>query len=140
MTTTTETSPPSKEAVFKRRFAAVLQDLQQAGSKDGEAMALLGSLAGELAAKAGQKSWTGLKSIMTADAYASLLRTFDDRGNRHHREGRAKHAYAIQALAISLVAATQRSDPAMAAGEKLLDSVIDYTVAVYFRQKAAARH
>lgn len=135
------TSPtPTKEAEFKQRFAAVLRDMQQAGSQDGEAMALVGSLAAELATKLGQKSWSAAKLAMSAQTYDSLLRTFEQQGNAHHAEGRQKHAYAIQALAVSLIARTQRNDPEMAAGEKLLDSIIDYTVSVYRKQKPATQH
>lgn len=128
----------SKEEEFKQRFVAVVQDLQQSGSKDVEAMWLLGSLASDLAGNLGRTSWTAAKAAMNGPTYNTLLRTFEQQGNEHHREGREKHAYAIQALAISLIAKTQRADPELAAGEALLDDVIDYTVAIYRREKQPA--
>ena len=127
----------TKEEEFKQRFAAVLKDLQESGSKDNEAMWLLGSLASDLADNLQAADWSSAKGNMHAQTYDTLLRTFENQGNEHHREGRAKHAYAIQALAVSLIARTQRADPQMAAGEALLDQIIDYTVAVYRRARAA---
>ena len=124
----------TKEEEFKQRFIAVVRDLQQSGSKDVEAMWLLGSLASDLAGNLGRTSWTAAKAAMNGATYNTLLRTFEQQGNEHHRDGRDKHAYAIQALAVSLIAKTQRADPQMAAGEALLDDVIDYTVAVYRRE------
>lgn len=127
----------TKEQKFKQRFAAVLKDLQENGSKDNEAMWLLGSLAADLSDDLKAVNWSAAKRGMQPQTYDTLLRTFESQGNEHHREGRGKHAYAIQTLAISLIARTQGADPQMAAGEALLDQIIDYTVAVYRREKAA---
>jgi hypothetical protein len=127
----------TKEEDFKQRFVAVLKDLQENGSKDNQAMWLLGSLASDLADNFKAKDWSSAKRGMHAQSYDTLLRTFEAQGNEHHREGRDKHAYAIQVLAVSLIARTQGADPQMAAGEALLDQIVDYTVAVYRREKAA---
>jgi hypothetical protein len=128
------TTAPTKEAEFKQRFVAVLQDLQEAGARDGETMALIGSLAAELAASLNQQSWSGAKSVMTTETYNDLLKTFETKGNGHHQAGRIKQAYALQALAVSLIAATQRADQTMAQGEMLLDAIIDRSVAIYRQQ------
>ena len=128
------TTAPTKEAEFKQRFASVLQDLQEAGTRDGETMALIGSLASELAASLKQQSWSGAKSVMTTETYNDLLKTFETKGNGHHQAGRIKQAYALQALAVSLIAATQRADQTMAQGEMLLDAIIDRSVAIYRQQ------
>lgn len=127
----------TKEQDFKQRFVAVLKDLQENGSKDNEAMWLLGSLASDLADDLKAADWSAAKRAMHAQTYDTLLRTFEAQGNEHHRDGRDKHAYAIQVLAVSLIARTQGADPQMAAGEALLDQIVDYTVAVYRREKAA---
>lgn len=127
----------TKEQEFKSRFAAVLQDLQQSGSKDSEAMWLLGSLASDLSDNLKSRTWTAAKTAMSAKTYDTLLHTFEAQGNEHYREKREKHAYAIQVLAVSLIARTQRADPQMEAGEALLDNIIDYTVAVYRKSKQA---
>lgn len=132
------TTEPTKEALFKQRFISVLADLQQDGIKDMEAMALVGSLAADLADKLEQKSWTAAKQAMTPTVYDALLDSFQTRGNQYHRDGRAKLAYAIQLLGVSLVASTQRQDADLAAGEKLVDQVIDRAVAVH--RQSRPRH
>ena len=129
----------TKEEDFKARFATVLQDMQQNGSKDPEAMWLLGSLASDLADDLKRNSWSSAKEAMGPKTYDALLTKFQEQGNEHHGEGRGKHAYAIQALSVSLVARTQRNQPNMAEGEALLDRIIDHAAAVYRKTKPAKR-
>ena len=116
----------TKEAEFKQRFVAVLQDLQQDGTSDGEAMALIGTLALDIAKTLNQTSWSGAKSVLTRNGYDELLVSFQRQGNAAHQSGKTKQAYAIQVLAYSMVAGTQRSDTDIAEGEKLLDALIDH--------------
>lgn len=127
----------TKEHDFKIRFATVLQDFQQNGTKDPEIMWLTGSLASDLADSVSGTSWSAAKSVMDKPTYDNLLKVFETRGTQHHREGREKHAYAIQVLAISLISGTQRRDPEMAEGEKLLDQIIDAALAVHREVKQA---
>lgn len=134
------TTAPTKEEEFKQRFATVLADLQQTGVNDGEAMGFIGSLGFELAHKLQQDSWSGAKTVITAETYNGLLKSFETQGNSLHQSGKAKQAYAIQALAVSLIAGTQRQDPQMAAGEKLLDAIIDRAVALHRQQHPATQH
>lgn len=126
----------TKEADFKTRLTAVLADLQRQGTKDAEAMWLLGSLASELAANFKASTWHGAKARMSRSSYDMLLKEFREMGNAHHREGRIKHAYAIQALAMSVVAPTI-NDAQTREGGRLLDTLIDEAVAFYRRSKAA---
>lgn len=123
---------------FKIRFAKTLQHIEEQGSKDQETMFLLGSLAADLADTTGQKSWSAAKATMSPQAAQALLKTIVAQGNEHHAAGQLKAAYAIQALGASLIVSTQRNDPHMATGEKLLDALIDQTVAVYRTSKAAS--
>ncbi|WEK05331.1 MAG: hypothetical protein P0Y65_03465 [Candidatus Devosia phytovorans] len=115
----------TKEEDFKIRLAAVLKDLHDDGAADGEAMFLLGSLAAGLADDLKARNWVTAKNAMTPETRNNALRTFTDQGNLHHREGRAKQAYAIQALTMSLIASTLRADKDIAAGEPLLDTIIN---------------
>lgn len=124
----------TKEQEFKTRFTGILQHLQETGSKDAESMWLLGSLASELAGNLKTRTWTGAKDALNGQSYQVLLTKFEQEGNDHHAAGRNKHAYAIQVLAASLIARTQRGDPQMQSGEVLLDRMIDHAVSV--RQKA----
>ena len=120
----------TKEEDFKERFVAVLSDLRTNGGKDPEAMFLIGSLAARLLDRAKQPSWSAYKANMAPPVYARLLSDFEKQGNDFHREGRAKHAYAIQVLAISLIARTQK-DADVRAGEGLLDEMLGFLVAAY---------
>lgn len=124
----------TKEQDFKQRFATVLQDLQQDGSNDGPTMYLLGSLASDLSADLKSKTWSDAKKVITPALYDQLLKKFEHEGNEHHAAGRGTHAYAIQALAVSLVAGTQRKDPEMREGEQLLDARINHAIALYRAQ------
>jgi hypothetical protein len=125
----------SKQSDLKQRLAALLRDLQDGGGQDGEAMAMIGALAGELALSHKQQSWSATKGVMSRQTYNALLEKFRDSGNDNVQAGRIRNAYAIQAVALSLVAATQRDDPQTAEGERLLDVAIDHTVAVYLRNR-----
>lgn len=115
----------SKREELKQRLAAVLADLKRDGPKDPEALWLIGSLAHELASKTKAKSWVAFKEKMTQEMYEKLVRDFQAQGNALFQADKKRHAYAIQALAISIVASTQRVDPQMAQGEALLDTIID---------------
>lgn len=130
----------TRDAEFKQRFAAVLSDIQKSGAEDGEAMGLIGHLAADLAASLQQQNWVTAKANMTPQTYKDLLKIFEQRGNEYHQAGKAKHAYAIQALSMSLVAATLRADPQIEAGEKMLDAIIDRSVAVYQTLSLNSRH
>jgi hypothetical protein len=141
MTMTAESpNTAARNAEFKHRFAAVLSDIQKSGAEDGEAMGLIGHLAADLAVSLQQQNWATAKANMTTQTYNDLLKIFEQRGNEYHQAGKAKHAYAIQALSMSLVAATLRSDPQMAEGERMLDALIDRSVAIYQNLARKTRH
>ena len=126
----------TKEDDFKERFVAVIRDLDEHGRKDPEAMALIGSFAAGLIDVYKLKTWTQFKGALTQPAYTQLLKDFEEQGNKHHREGSARSAYAIQLLAVSVIARTQK-DPEVRAGEKLLDQAIDTAVLVHRKARAA---
>ncbi len=121
---------PTKEEDFKERFIAVLRDLRENGKNDPEAMWLVGSLAARLIDGYKAKSWNDLKARLTPRDYAKLLSDFESEGNKHYREGRTKHAWAIQLLGCSLIARTQQ-DAEVRAGDGLLDEMLNTTVAIY---------
>ncbi len=125
----------TKEQDFKERFAAVLLDLRSNGGKDPEAMFLIGSLAARLVDRARQPNWAAYKASMAREVYDRLLGDFQKQGNGFHAEGKAKHAYAIQVLAISLIARTQR-DAEIRAGDALLDEMLGFLIAAYRKAEA----
>ncbi|MDB5539671.1 MAG: hypothetical protein JWQ89_1398 [Devosia sp.] len=125
----------SREEDFKERFVAMLQDFRSNGDKDPEAMFLIGSLAARLVDRARQPSWAAFKANMVPPVYDKLLSDFQKQGNDFHKEGKAKHAYAIQVLAMSLVARTQK-DAQVRTGEGLLDEMLGLLIASYRKAEA----
>ena len=91
---------------YKQHLVSILKDLKASGTKDPEAMWLLGNMA------------------------SGLLRDFESQGNALHREGKDKIAYAIRILGVSVIGRTQ-PDPQLQEGARLLDEVIDSAVAFY---------
>lgn len=122
---------------YRHRLASVLGDLRSTAAEDGEAVAMIGSLAMQLADKVQCQSWSDAKEAMSPANRAELLKSFETRGNTMHQAGQTKQAYAIQALAISLLAGTMRQDRNIAEGEGLLDALIDHAVVVYRRHQAS---
>lgn len=137
---TVQTDTAARNAEFKQRFTAVVSDIVKSGGEDGEAMAMIGHLASDIAASLQQQNWVSAKANMTPEVYKDLLKIFEKRGNEYHQADKDKHAYAIQALAMSLIAATMRSDTQIAEGEKILDAIIDRSVAVYQTQYRKTAH
>ena len=100
-------------------------------------MWLLGSLASDLSDDLGGTRWSDAKARINPPTFEALLRAFRDQGNQHHREGRNQHAYAVQALTVSLMASALREDPQLVEGERLIDAVIDAAVTAYRRDRTA---
>jgi hypothetical protein len=124
----------TKEEDFKQRLAAVLADLRQDGVEDGKAMFILGAAATRMCDLLKQPTWSALKPALSKSEQNRLLAQLGRDGDQMLAEGKGKHAYAVQALAVSLVAHSQ-SDPIVREGEKLLDAIIDQTIA-NFRKHA----
>ena len=120
----------SKEQDFKERLVAVMRDLKDNGTKDPEAVWMIGSLAARLVDLYRLRSWTEFKAQLSREAYDQLLKDFGQQGNGYHKEGKAKAAYAIQLLAMSVVAQKQ-TDQEVRQGDQLLDDMINRMIAVY---------
>ena len=119
-----------KEEEFKQRFVALLQDLGENHKDYPEAMFLVGSLATRLIDRAEKKSWAAYKSSLSEVDYALLLDDFKTKGNAFYAEGKDTHAYALQVLAMSVIARTQ-NDHQIRAGNRLLDELVSFYVAAY---------
>jgi hypothetical protein len=126
---------PTKEDDFKERLVAVLRDVKDNLSEDAEAMYLIGSLAARLVDAYKVRTWTQFKAKLTPQAYDGLLKDFEEQGNAFHRDGKAKAAYAVQLLAVSVIARTQ-FDPEVKQGEQLLDNIISGVVTTYRKAQA----
>ena len=121
---------PTKEEDFKKRFIDLLADLHVNGRSDGEAMWLVGSLASNLLSETRLDSWAAFKRALSPEAFSQLLTTFQTQGNSIAAEGKQKAVYAVQVLAVSLIARTQ-SAPEVVSGEPLLDELIDVAIRGY---------
>lgn len=130
----------TKEEDFKNRFATLMRDLQQDGTKNPQAVRAIGVLALALAKQLKSTTWSGAKSNITMPIYDQLLKQLEHSGNEHYQAGRHNEAYAIQALSYSLVARTQAGDPQMAQGEALLDAAIDRAVLACQRAAPTKAH
>jgi hypothetical protein len=115
---------------FKQNLIAVLSDLQANGRSDKEAMWLLGGLASRLVEEAKKPNWVELKQALSTEAFQSLLATFRAQAKALAAEDKRKAAYAIEILAISLIARTQKT-PEIVAGDQLLDEFIEAAIRDY---------
>ena len=59
-----------------------------------------------------------------------LLTDLQREGNRQHREGDYRKAYAMQVIGVSLIASTQK-EPEMVTGNTLLDDIVERMVKVF---------
>jgi hypothetical protein len=125
----------TKQDQFKQRFVKVMGELQT-HSKDPELLAQIGTLAGGLAERLNQTSWTGVKSVIKPEEYNEVLGAFERTGKNLVEAGNQKKAFAVQVVASSLIAMTQRDDPRILSGERLIDYLIDRTVAQAARAPA----
>ncbi len=128
----------TKEEDFRERFVAMMKDLHANGGKDAEAQYLIGSLASRLMDKTGAKSWTVFKTTLGTFDHDALLRDFEKQGNKFHNDGKRKHAYAVQVLAMSVVAQTQ-ADKDVQSGNKILDGVINSLVILFRKAETATK-
>lgn len=119
----TELSNDPKTAVFLDGLQKVLVDLNAARTRDPEAVALIGSLAERLMKDTKADNWDVFKSELSAETRDQLVNTFgreiEDSGNK----GQIKLAYAMQAVATSLVGA-RFNDERIVKGVELLDDFI----------------
>ena len=122
-----------KQEELLERLATVLRDLEEARRTDHEAIWEIGSLAATLVGKTDAPSWTAFKEALTQDMYEGLVRDFQTEGNALWQAGKSRKAYAVQAIAASVVSVTQRRVPQLAQGEKLLDEAIQNALVVYRR-------
>jgi hypothetical protein len=128
----------TKEEDFRERFVAMMHDLHANGAKDQEAQFLIGSLASRLMAKTGARSWPAFKTGLGSFDRAALLTDFEKQGNKYHKDGKRKHAYAVQVLAMSVIAPSQ-TDKDVLSGNKILDGIVNSLVTVYRKAEAATK-
>lgn len=123
------------QTILLNKLTAVLADLQESGAEDGEAMFMLGAGADHLCSSIEVENWPAFRQRLDARAMTGLLAQIDSEGQAALAEGKAKHAYALQALGLSLTATGFSQDEAIRNAAALLDEVIARALALY-RQNA----
>ena len=118
-----ETRDDPKTIAFLEGLALVLTDLQKGGTRDPETMMLIGSLADRIARNAGEKDWTTVKLGLSETDHQYMVSTFARQIDETRAEGKIKIAYALQALATSLVG-SRIDDERVTSGIEILDQAI----------------
>ncbi len=124
------------EKFFKKRFISLIADLGKNARKDMETVWLIGSLAGSILNDAKSPSWASFKSSLSGEAYDRLLTALKTQGNQLAEKGHHKSAYAVETIAISVIAPTMAKDKHIAKGNELLDKMISDAIDLYHKNPA----
>ena len=122
---------PTRDEDFKQRFDSILLDMRISGSTDAETMWLVGSLAARLIDQGQQPTWYSFKHTLSQPTFRSLISSFQKQGNDLAKTGATQQVYAIQVVAVSLVAVTQTDDPEIVEDDKVLDQIIEDAISIY---------
>lgn len=114
----------SEEESFKPKFLGLVQEFADPVTADPQTMIAVGALARRIMDDAKVKSWAAFKRSHTRALHDATLRTFEKQGNALVKQGKLRTAYAIQVLAMSLIAATQADAEVQSLNGKL-DAIID---------------
>ena len=128
---------PTTHDQFKLKFVQLLADLKKSGTKDKEALGLIGFLGAHIADAAQMESWSGAKARLTPQGFRDLHKKLVDQGKLEIKNGKRRAAYAVQAFIMSMTARASK-DPEVKAGEKVLDNFLDEVVAMHRKAKDAA--
>jgi hypothetical protein len=118
----TDTLDPKSDH-FLDGLVKIVTDLEKARTRDPEVVAMIGSLADRLINDAGKSDWPEVKASLSAEERKSLIGTFSREIQDSGSKGEIKTAYAMQAIAASLVGAGFDSER-ITTGVDLLDTFI----------------
>ncbi len=135
-----EKSAASPEEFFKTRFISLMADLGKNASKDPETIWLIGSLAGSILSDANIAQWPHFKSALSAEAYNRLLAALKNQGNQLSKDKNHRGAYAVETIAISIIAPTMFKDEHIKKGNELLDKMIADAIKFYHKNPAPKPH
>ena len=117
----------NKESLFNQQFSALVAELSDPAQADTQTMVAVAALARRMMDDAKVKSWADFKRSQTRELYDTTLRTFQKHGNELVKQKKLRTAYAVQVLAMSLIARTQ-THPDVQADDHKLDRIIDFLV------------
>jgi len=136
VTVSNETTQDARTELLLDGLQKILVDLDQVRQRDPETMMLIGSLADRLCVDAGQPDWTEVKASLGDAERQSLIDTFSRKIEDSGNKGEIKPAYAMQAIAASLVGANM-TDERVTKGIALLDDFITAARGFFQRNKSA---
>lgn len=119
-------SATPEEQLFRRPFLELVDELADPARTDPQTLLALGALARRIMDDAKVMTWRAFKLGQTRELYDATLRVFQRQGNAMARDGKLRTAYAIQILAMSLIARTQQGHE-VATADARLDAIIDAT-------------
>ncbi|MET3924651.1 hypothetical protein [Devosia sp. 2618] len=118
------------QSALRSQLVSIIENLRTTGANDGEAMFLLGGGANRLRELTDAPTWTAFKAKLQPVDVARLLKDMDAEGNAMQQQDKAKHAYALRALAVSLATTGNQVD-VIQGGAILLDQIIEETLVNY---------
>lgn len=119
----TETTDDPKTTAFLEGLTLIMVDLDKARTHGPNVVAMIGSLADRLCTDAGKSDWPEVKAGLGKAELQSLIDTLSHEIEDSGKKGEIKPAYAMQAIAASLVGSTF-SDERVSMGVALLDDFI----------------
>lgn len=125
------------ENVFKAQLLDLLKDIRENTGSDPRTAVLIGSAAAKLLDDTETTDWSTFKNRLSKEAYDELLKSCDDDISRLKAKGEDTIAYAVQAIAMSVIA-SRMTDPSTATGNELLDAVINRNIEIFREAKSRA--
>ena len=130
-------SGSNPEEIFKKRFVEVMTEMGENTRKDPESVWLIGSLSASLLDQSQTPTWIHFKKALTPEVYNSLINSFRQQGNQLAKEGNEKAAFAVEVLALSIIAPTLSAEnEPIASGDKLLNKMVQDSINFFRRRQA----
>lgn len=125
------------EEIFRKRFLEVMKEMGENTRNDPEGIWMIGSLASSLLKQSQSPTWKRFKSALTPEVYNSLINSFRKQGNQLAKDGKEKAAFAVEVLALSIIAPTQSGqNEHIASGDQLLNKMVQDSIDFFHRSQA----
>ena len=132
-------SEANRQEFFTRRFFKVMEEMGENTKNDAEGVWMIGSLAASLLDQSQSRDWVHFKKTLTPEVYDGLIESLRKQGNQLAGEGKEKAAFAVEVIALSIIAPTQSdNNEHLVSGDKLLNKMVQDSVN-FFRRNEAAR-
>lgn len=98
-----QTTPDAKTEIFLDGLIKIVSDIDKGGRKDPDMVLRVGSLADQLIKSAGKPNWSAFKAGLSATERNNMIATFSREIEDSGEKGNIRMAYAMQAVAASIV-------------------------------------